>query len=456
MKKIATVLTLTFIIAGSLTISAQTPYGDQFNNPGYEEWANYNPVFSSSWEPLNWHSFMSMSGSGIYYYLLQAQQINDIAAVRPGSNGTKSARVYPRAVSSYVIPGIITNGRINISGTELQSSDNYICSLISNPDFCTPLSELPDSITLWYSFRCNTSDQVAAFSAIVHGDGELRIAMDMTVNNPELVVASGAGFMPVTTTVGSTDYNWQRVTVPIVFSGPCEDPRYILFGAITTTSFNSSTSNEDLILDDVLLVYNPTLTTGQLDNTNLYFDENVTQISFPLPFELSGTMSPSNLNLNPNEVIAQLSDASGNFDNPIELGRIISDESDTVPCIVNLEDVEEGIGYRIRVVSTNYPVVAEDNGQDISVDFYNNGVFQSKNIEVEIYPNPTKNYINISSLTPFSKVVLFSMSGQLVKSFSFSPLNTCSINVANLDNGIYLLKIDTERKPTVCMISVEK
>lgn len=347
---------------------SQANYGSQYDNRGFEEWANYTPSNSNSYEPLDWHAFMSMSGSGLFYIILQNKQIDESTAVRPESSGSKSVRIFPLPIMSYSVNGLMTNGRLCLYGTSLDSPDNYITSDLTDEHFNTPIEESPDSLTIWYSFRCDDETQQGAIGAFVHGEGDFRVKADMTVNTPELVVATTAINLSRTTTANSTDYNWQRISIPIVFTGPCTEPAYILFMATTNMFVGTGSGTEDMFFDDVLLIYNPSLETGEIAETYLFFPVDEQSIEIDIPFTLIGTMSPENLNAPANVVTAQLSDADGNFDNPIEIGSLQTDESGTINALINVADVVSGEGYRIRVVSSNYPMVAEDNGVDITIE----------------------------------------------------------------------------------------
>jgi hypothetical protein len=81
--------------------------------------------------------------------------------------------------------------------------------------------------------------------------------------------------------------------------------------ATTNETPGSGSTSDDLFVDDILLVYNPTLTMGQLASSSFSPGDAIT-----IPFTLTGTMSPDNLNKAANQVIAQLSDAYGNFTSP--------------------------------------------------------------------------------------------------------------------------------------------
>ena len=77
-------------------------------------------------------------------------------------------------------------------------------------------------------------------------------------------------------------------------------------------------------------------------------------------------MSPDNINKGPNQVIAQLSTANGSFSEPIEMGRITTNTSGSITVTIP-SGIYTGDHYRIRLVTTNYPMISEDNGSDLSI-----------------------------------------------------------------------------------------
>jgi Secretion system C-terminal sorting domain len=62
-----------------------------------------------------------------------------------------------------------------------------------------------------------------------------------------------------------------------------------------------------------------------------------------------------------------------------------------------------------------------------------------KNV-VKVYPNPTKNILNVSTIENIKSLELFDLNGRMI----IKNENLESINIENLNSGIYLLKINTE------------
>ena len=285
-------------------------------------------------------------------------QIEQSSQTRPNSSGNKSVRLYPHSTWGVLANGNITNGRMNAGSTSSTGADNYNYTQRSENAFNTPINQLPDSLTIWVCFRCTSTSEKAQVKAVVHGDADYRIIANGTESPAEMHVATAA-LSFTRTSAANGAYTWRRLSIPFNNNGPCTDIRYILMTATTNETPGSGNSSDDLFIDDLLLIYNPTLTMGQLASSSFAPGDAIT-----IPFTLSGTMSPENLNKAANQVIAQLSDASGNFNNPTELERITTNNSGSITA--QIPNVSAGNGYRIRVISTNYPLVG-GNIQQVSI-----------------------------------------------------------------------------------------
>ena len=336
-----------------LSFNLPAQYGPQFDNRGFEQWTT-REVTSVS-EPVHWHSGGTATGG---FSGLVSSQIEQSSHARPGSSGNKSVKIYPTSVLGITANGNMTNGRMNAGSMSPTGSNNYNYTQRAQNAYNTPISQLPDSLSIWVCFRCQTTTDKAQVKAVIHGDVDYKIIANGTEEPTNMHVAT-ASLSFTRTSPASGPYNWQRVSIPFNNSGPCTDVRYILFMATTNEVPGNGSTEDDLFVDDVLLIYNPSLVMGQLGGNS--FEPNQ---SINIPFTLTGTMSPENFNAAPNEVIAQLSDANGNFNNPTELGRKTTNQSDYISA--QIPNVAAGNNYRIRVISTNYPMIGQ-NIQEISI-----------------------------------------------------------------------------------------
>lgn len=351
-------LFLAFFAFG-FTAKAQAPYGEQYYNYGFEEWNNEG---SSSVEPKHWHSFKSASGS---YSFLMSQQINYSTETRPGSEGNRSARIYSKKIATVTANGNMTTGRINASSMSPSSSSNYNYTQ-RNSDYCTPISSLPDSVSVWVCFRANNGNSQASMMTAIHGDADFQQLGDGGYSPANMLCAT-ANLQYNRTCASGESLVWKRLSIPFTaYPDVCTDYRYILTTFTTNKTPGGGDADDEVYVDDICLIYNPELKLGNINQTEYMMPLSGSAVNVEIPFTLSGSMSTFNLNVADNEVIAQLSDANGSFANPIELGRVTTNQSGTIQGVIP-SYIEEGSAYRIRVVSTNYPMTSQDNGANIVI-----------------------------------------------------------------------------------------
>ena len=246
---------------------------------------------------------------------------------------------------------------MNAGSMTAAGSSNYNYTQRSQSAYNTPITMLPDSMAVWVCFRSTSTSVEANVKAVVHGDADYQVIANGTEDPANMHVAT-ANMLFTRTAPNGGSYNWRRLSIPFVNNGPCTDVRYILFIATTNKNAGQGSTSDDLFIDDVLLIYNPTLSMGNLASTSFTPGATVT-----IPFTLTGTMSPDNLNASANVVIAQMSDANGSFSNPTELGRVTTNTSGSISA--QIPNVANG-QYQIRVISTNYPMIGQ-NAQQVTI-----------------------------------------------------------------------------------------
>ena len=365
-----------FLCLSGIVCFAQ--YGTQFDNRGFEDWANFGSN-SNTYEPVHWHSGMSASGS---FSGFLSQQINSSTTVRPGSSGTKSVKLWPVSVLGVTANGNMTNGRINAGSMSATGTGNYNYTQRSDSRFNTPINTVPDSLAIWVCFRSASADQNAQVRAFIHGDADFKSVADGSLDPADKLVATAACSFTRTSTVGGS-FTWRRLSIPFVNNGPCNDPRYILLCVTTNEVPGQGGTSDDMYVDDVLLIYNPSIHMETIASES-YHPGDVLNIQYTL----TGTMSAENLNGAANQVIAQLSSADGSFSNPTELFRTTTNNSGNFNVALP-SDILEGDHYRIRLVTTNYPMISNDNGYDLTIVNSNVNVAEAEDDEeilgVEIY-----------------------------------------------------------------------
>lgn len=418
---IRTAFSLFIFSISSLSLSAQ--YGPQFENRGFEEWTSREENASS--EPIHWHSGGTATGSLAGFL---SSQIEPSSQVRPGSTGTKSVKVFPKSTLFVTANGTITSGRMNAGSTSASGAENYNYTQRAESSYNTVINQQPDSLTVWVCFRSQSGTDRAQVKSVIHGDVDFKLCADGSEIPSNMLVASAVSHFTRTSTANGA-FTWRRLSIPFQ-NGPCTDVRYVLFTSTTNVTPGSGSTNDDLYLDDVLLVYKPTLRMEQLEASQLIANTTVT-----IPFSLTGTMSPENLNAEPNIVIAQLSDANGDFGNPTELGRLTTNQSGSI--MAQIPNVS-GQHYRIRVVSTNYPMIGE-NIQEFEI--VPNTNVEENLASCKIYPNPLSSFLKVESEQTVNIIRIYDLSGRLVKEKTVAE-RQFNLNLSDLKNGAYLLQLD--------------
>lgn len=133
----------------------------------------------------------------------------------------------------------------------------------------------------------------------------------------------------------------------------------------------------------------------------------------------------------------QVTQASGtSLANPLAAGG--------VACLlqsVSKNISREDIKTRLRQNASLYPNYNDQKGYGI-LNFYKTyqtlSVTDVKKTQVKIYPNPAKNFINISTEKPIQSIEIYDVLGRLIKTETKN-----NINVSQLAKGNYFLKIKT-------------
>jgi hypothetical protein len=115
-------------------------------------------------------------------------------------------------------------------------------------------------------------------------------------------------------------------------------------------------------IDDIAFtgfVPSNTITTGIISGSPFCIS-NTADGSINVPFTATGSFNADNV------FIAQLSNASGNFSAPIEIGTLNSATPSTINAVIPAGTLN-GTGYRIRVVSTRPEVTGAVNGSNLAV-----------------------------------------------------------------------------------------
>lgn len=327
------------------TTKSYNVYGQQIGNSDFEAWDNEG---SNNVEPSNWNSFMTLSPDFSMANQAMGKQVESNSDVRPGSAGKKSARIWSRNVVIAVAQGNLTTGRIHAgSATANDGSKNFNRSEIDNPGFSEVLTSRPDSITVWIKYNASDSKQKSSISAFIH-DNYAQFQDPLVSACNSHVVAQAALEYGVT--------GWTRKSIPFNYASYASNsanPSYILVTFNSNSTPGGGAEDDEVYIDDLLLIYKPTLSIGSLSKTQYEPGDVIS-----LPYTIEGTMSPYNLNKAANVVSLELSDATGNFDNATVLTSVTTDESGTLTAQLP-STLADGNLYKLRVVTTNYPMTSD-------------------------------------------------------------------------------------------------
>ncbi len=117
----------------------------------------------------------------------------------------------------------------------------------------------------------------------------------------------------------------------------------------------------------VISVSSVTLSTGSISGSPFQFSASAPAASVSVPYTTSAAFNGGNT------FTAQLSDASGSFASPVNIGSVNATTSGTITASIP-SNTAAGTGYRIRVIASNPNVFGSDNGTNLVVDQFNNSI----------------------------------------------------------------------------------
>jgi heat shock protein HslJ len=135
----------------------------------------------------------------------------------------------------------------------------------------------------------------------------------------------------------------------------------------------------------------------------------------------------------------------------------------TDDCGVEIHNNFENAYYNFIQLLSGFSITSVDNGLilDIETPIFGNASFRNYQLSIteqklqhiKIYPNPTNSIIHLNSQNnPIIKIQMFNLMGRLIKSIKN---NLESLNISDLSNGLYILKIETEYGPVTKKILKE-
>lgn len=232
--------------------------GIVFPNGGFEDWHTSTGTYM---EPNAWHSFESATGS------LASLAGHHLERSDKAHSGYSSARIYATSLLGIVANGTMTTGRMNAGSMSATNSANNAYIDMSKTDvdgngdpFYVNLNARPDSLVVWLQFKqgkANAQHPYATVSAVITDGTYYQDPEDKTYTN---VVAKAANRQ-----VAVTDGEWRRFSLPFEYTSNNVDPKALLVTISTNADPGQGSNGDEVLIDDIALVYNAGLASLNVD-----------------------------------------------------------------------------------------------------------------------------------------------------------------------------------------------
>jgi hypothetical protein len=167
-----------------------------------------------------------------------------------------------------VANGVVTTGRMNMGSSNLSSPDNYNYTVLNDATFSEALTLAPDSIVFWARYTA-AATQKAGMHAVIHDQFAVQDPIN-AASEPFVVADADFQFSP-------TNNTWTRFSVPFNYTvNTGLAPKFILLTFTTNHIPGGGSANDEVLIDDVELIYNLVGMGAQNENQGLLIsiDEN--------------------------------------------------------------------------------------------------------------------------------------------------------------------------------------
>ena len=227
--------------------------GYQMPNQSFEAW---HTSTGSYVEPNGWHSFESATGDLAQLAGHHLEKSSD------AHSGDACARIYATSIAGIVANGTMTTGRMNAGSMTASDTKNnaYLDTSITAVDgngdpFYIPLYSRPDSVAVWVKFKqgkATPDHPYATISAVITDGTYYQDPEDKAYTN---VVAKAQN-----NKIATTGGNWVRISAPFVYTDNAVEPQAVLITISTNADAGKGSANDEVLVDDIELVYNAQLT----------------------------------------------------------------------------------------------------------------------------------------------------------------------------------------------------
>ena len=227
----------------ALTLACTSMFAQtQIGNGDMELW---DDIGSATEEPQNWSGIKTASGNGLLI-TFAPQAITRSTDTQTGSG--YSARLVSVNALGTTANGTMTCGSLNVGSATASDPSNYAWTVTGDPIFSEACTDTPDSIVWWAKYTPINNASTARMKATLHDDYDYIDPEDAT-STSHVVATAVSNY---TTTNGQ----WMRFSVPFTYGGPASNNTYILVTFTTNTTPGGGDPNDEVLIDDVELIYN--------------------------------------------------------------------------------------------------------------------------------------------------------------------------------------------------------
>jgi hypothetical protein len=226
---------LLFLLAAAI-FSPIAFYGQQLENPGFEEWEDAGTVIQ---EPVDWSSIKTSDGGD--FINNAAPQVWDKST--DAHSGNFAIKLINREAFSLVATGTMTNGRVH---AEFDANASYTYTDPTDPRWNTVFTARPDSIVIWAKQYPKEND-FSQIKIVLH-TGEAKLPENGTMPN-------WVGFGIINLPTGNIE-TWTRYAAPIDYFNDSIAPEHVLV-VINSGNGVDAIDSSYAFFDDVELVYGP-------------------------------------------------------------------------------------------------------------------------------------------------------------------------------------------------------
>lgn len=234
----------------------------QVRNGGFEKWAAAN-------EPgFGWNSFPSAVGAQAGLGKGMSPNPEKVE----GRNGGSAVRLFSKYAGSLGIGananGNLTTGRVNMGSMTPADKSNHNFSDLENEGYFLTIAGQPDGVEFYSKYKMGDGDdhqghaQFIIHDAVNYVDPQLEEQQEHRIGQAETSIAVSEDWELQT---AEFQYDWTK-------DDAAATQKYLLIN-FTTNSTPGGSKDDELILDDVRLIYNSELTGAKYDGQDITFTE---------------------------------------------------------------------------------------------------------------------------------------------------------------------------------------